>query len=104
MASVRFTPSAEEDFFQIGAYTLRTWGEEQADRYLSALEDCCRRLAANPLLGRLCEEISPDLRRMEQGSHVIFYRQRSGGILISRVLHRSMLPERHTMDDELPSE
>ncbi len=41
---------------------------------------------------------------MEQGSHVIFYRQRSGGILISRVLHRSMLPERHTMDDELPSE
>jgi toxin ParE1/3/4 len=94
------SPTAEEDLLDVAAYTLRTWGERQADRYLSALENACRQLAEKPLLGRPCDEISAGLRRMEQGSHVIFYRQKSGGILVSRILHRSMLPGRHTMGDD----
>jgi plasmid stabilization system protein ParE len=39
---------------------------------------------------------------MEHGKHVVFYRQERGGILISRILHQRMLPERHDTDD--PSE
>ena len=92
------SPAAEEGLLDISAYTLRTWGERQADRYLSELENCCRKLAANPLMGRPCDDISSGLRRIEQGSHVIFYRQKSDGILISRILHRSMLPGRYVMD------
>jgi toxin ParE1/3/4 len=94
------SPAAEDDLLDIAAYTLRAWGERQADRYLSALENACRQLAEKPLIGRPCDEISTGLRRMEQGSHVIFYRQKSGGILVSRILHRSMLPERHVVGDE----
>lgn len=37
---------------------------------------------------------------MVQGKHVIFYRWERGGILISRILHQRMLPEKHAMDDE----
>jgi plasmid stabilization system protein ParE len=32
---------------------------------------------------------------MEHGRHVVFYREETEGILISRILHRRMLPENH---------
>jgi len=36
---------------------------------------------------------------MEHGKHVVFYRQDRTGILISRILHQSMLPEQHDTGD-----
>ncbi len=78
---------------EIAEYTLRTWGEAQTDRYLRQLEVSCERLAEHPALGRACDHIRPGLHRMEQGKHVIFYRQEAGGVLISRILHQSVLPE-----------
>jgi toxin ParE1/3/4 len=94
------SPLAEADFKDIGAYTLRTWGETQADRYLTALEDSWERVAENPFLGRACDHIRPGLRRIEQGSHVIFYEPQPAGILVVRILHRSMLPEWNPMGGE----
>ena len=84
---------------EIGSYTLRTWGEAQTIGYLDGLETCCQHLADNPALGRACDDIRPGLRRMEQGQHVVFYRQEPGGIFVSRILHQRMLPERHAIDD-----
>ena len=86
--------------YNIGLYTLRTWGEAQTDRYICQLEDCCQLIADNPALGRPCDQIRPGLRRMEQGNHVVFYREEPGGILISRILHRRMLPDKQAIDDE----
>jgi len=84
----------------IGAYTLRTWGDDQTVRYMDDLEACCRRLADNPASGRACDYVRPGLRRMEQGKHVVFFQRQPGGILVSRILHQGMLPERHAIDDE----
>ena len=100
MARFRFSRRAEDDLYSIGLYTLRTWGEAQAERYLMQLEQCCRLLADNPALGRPCDNVRPGLRRMEQGKHVVFYRGDTGGILISRILRQGMLPERQAIDDE----
>jgi len=86
--------------YNIGLYSFRTWGEEQTERYISKLETCCQLLADQPALGRACDEIRLGLRRMEQSKHVVFYREESGGILISRILHQRMLPEKHAIDDE----
>jgi toxin ParE1/3/4 len=98
----RFSRRAERDLLEIGAYTLRTWGEEQAARYIDDLEACCKMLARTPALGRSCADIHihPGLRRMERGRHVIFYRQEAKDIVVSRILHRRMLPKRHVMDEE----
>jgi plasmid stabilization system protein ParE len=71
-----------------------------AFRYLYEIEVCCQRLADYPELGRRCEYIRPRLRRMEQGRHVVFYRLEPEGILVSRILHQSMLPEKQTFDDD----
>lgn len=57
-------------------------------------------LARNPLLGRPCEHIRAGLRRFEKGRHVIFYLCNADGILIARILHQSMLPDRQSFEDE----
>jgi toxin ParE1/3/4 len=74
-------------------------GKSQAARYIGELETCCQMLADNPSLGRPCDQVRPGLRRHEHGKHVLFYRREKNGILVSRILHERMLPERHTMDD-----
>ena len=84
----------------IGDYTIRTSGKAQAARYLGELEACCQTLSDNPALGRLCAEVRPGLRRLEHGKHVVFYRQERAGILVSRILHQRMLPDRHIDDDQ----
>ena len=100
MARFRFSRRAEADLYDIGVYTSRTWGEVQTGRYIGTLEECCQLLAGNPGLGRTCDGIRPGLRRMEQGKHVVFYREEPGGILISRILHQRMLPENLSNEDE----
>jgi len=97
---LRFSRRAEDDLFDIGVHTLRNWGEKQADRYLTELEECCGRLANEPALGRACDHICRGLRRMECGSHVVFYRLEKKGILISRILHQRMLPNLHSIDED----
>jgi toxin ParE1/3/4 len=98
VARFRFSLRAETDLLEIGD-TLHTWGKTQTALYLNELEVCCQTLADNPSLGQLCENVRSGLHRHEHGRHVVFYRQEREGILISRVLHQRMLPERHTLDD-----
>jgi len=99
LSQLYLSTRAETDLLNIGSYTLDTWNAEQAARYLGEIRKCCARLAENPRLGRLSEGLHPGLRRMEQGSHVIFYRQIPDGILVSRILHRNMLPQLHPLDE-----
>ena len=100
MTLFRFSRRAEDGLLSIAAYTLRAWGENRALRYIGDLEACCQRLADNPALGRTCDDVRPGLRRMESGRHVVFYREDAGGILVSRILHQCMLPDRHVIDDK----
>jgi toxin ParE1/3/4 len=99
VAAFRFSRRAEDDLLSIGEYTLRTWGKAQATRYLAVLEVFCQTLADNPALGRTCDNIRPGLRRLEHGKHVVFYRKERTGILICRILHQDMLPDKHDAGD-----
>ena len=100
MAAIQFSRRAEADLLEIGSYTLQTWGVDQAILYIDQREACCQRLANNPASGRSCDDVRRGLPRMEQGKHVIFYRQQEGGeVLISRILHQRMLPGEQVIDD-----
>ena len=100
MGVFRFSRLAATDLLNIGTYTLLTWGEAQAIRYLDEFEACCQQLADNPASGRSCDDICRSLYRREQGKHVIFFRPEPKGILVSRILHERTLPERHGFSDE----
>ena len=94
MPLVAYRPAAERDLLFIAEYTKERWGETQSDRYVADMEDCGEMLAAQPKLGRACNRIRVGLRRMEQGSHVVFYFETNDGIRVSRVLHKGMMPKR----------
>jgi toxin ParE1/3/4 len=100
MAAIRFSRRAEADLLEIGEYSLRTWGKAQAARYIDELEMCCQKLADNLALGRSCNDIRTGLRRLEYSKHIVFYRRERTGILVSRILHHRMLPERQSSDDQ----
>ena len=67
MADVRLSSRAESDLAAIADYTIETFGVGLARRYRDALDDCFRRLAGNPRLGRSAEQIAPGLRRLSTG-------------------------------------
>jgi toxin ParE1/3/4 len=100
VAGFRLSRRAESDLMEIARYTLERWGEDQAIRYIDDLEACCKQLASNPDLSRPCDDVRPGLCRMEHGRHVVFYRKGAGGILVLRILHERMLPERHSIGDD----
>jgi toxin ParE1/3/4 len=97
---LRYSPQAENDLLEISLYTLFTWSEKQAEKYLNNLHECAQMLANSPLLGRPCEHIRTGLHRFEKGRHVIFYRRNPSGILVVRILHQSMSPERQSFEAE----
>ena len=95
MAVVHYSPPAESDLDSITRFTIRKWGVRQAGRYIDQLVADCELLASNPRLGRQHGSSLPEIRRMESGSHVIFYEPVEDGILVGRILHKNELPKRH---------
>jgi toxin ParE1/3/4 len=82
---------AKADLKEIARYTLHNWGREQRNHYLSILDVSFHQLAANPLKGKDCSEIRVGYRKLNVGSHVIYYRKIiADTIEIVRVLHGSM--------------
>jgi plasmid stabilization system protein ParE len=59
LAAFRFSRRAEADLLGITAYTLRTWGKDQAICYIDDIERCCQMLADNPRLGRAFDLFVP---------------------------------------------
>jgi toxin ParE1/3/4 len=93
------TRRAHSDLAEITLYTTDAWGDAQAERYFSLLLNGCDLVAEKPGLGRACDSLGVGLRRFEVGKHVIFYKPDRHGVLISRILHQSMLPTRPNFMD-----
>jgi len=91
MPSFTITNMAMADLKEIGSFTQTRWGREQRDLYLKMLDNSFHQLAANPLKGNDCSEIRIGYRKLNAGSHLIFYRQTiADTIEIVRVLHGHM--------------
>lgn len=97
MAGYRLTAEAHADLVEIAIYTAERWGDRQEEIYVGRLYERFAALAEDPALGKTCGDIRPGLRRVREGSHVVFFERTGGGALIVRVLHQSMLPEKHLL-------
>jgi toxin ParE1/3/4 len=90
------SPAAQADLEQIWDYTHDRWGVDQAEEYLRELQRAIERAAANPQIGRACDEIRRGYRKLVAGSHTLFYRvSAEGAIDVVRVLHQRMDVDRH---------
>ena len=91
----KLTPEAENDLIEIYVYGFQKFGESQAEKYFSELEDCFQLLSETPLISRECEEFSPPVRIHHHGRHLVIYMIQDGQILIVRILHDSMDIQQH---------
>lgn len=86
---------AEADLAEIWRFTARRWSVAQADKYYRNLVQAFEALAAEPTLGRSCEDIRANYRRYNVASHVVFYRIEDGYADIVRILHARRDFRRH---------
>lgn len=91
MTGFVLTNKAKSDLKSIAVYTQNTWGEQQRNRYLTALDKAFHALAKDHLKGRDCGEIRTGYRKYEVGRHIIFYHEIDASLIeIVRVLHKRM--------------
>lgn len=92
---VHYTEVAESDLHEIAERTKQDLGAEQADLYMSALEEACEcTLPKFPSLARPVAR-RPQLRQWRCERHVIYFRLVTDGLEVVRVLHDRMLPDLH---------
>jgi len=91
----KITPEADSDIVGIYMYGFQNFGETQAEKYFSELEDCFQFLGENPLVCRERNEFNPSVRIHHHGRHLVVYLIQDEQILIVRVLHQSMDILRH---------
>jgi toxin ParE1/3/4 len=90
MAQYDFTAQAVKDLREIGRYTKKTWGIEQARHYRQELELAIQKLSLNPHMGRERNEIAPGVRSFRVAPHIAFYAPRRDGLTVLRLLHPQM--------------
>jgi toxin ParE1/3/4 len=95
VAGYYLTEEAHADLVDIADRTFERWGEQQEEKYIGELYSRFSDVTANVNLGRTCDELRSGLRRIGQGSHVVYFRTIGGEVEIVRILHERMLPEKH---------
>ena len=93
--SVQLRPRALHDLESIYKYSLEQWGITRAEAYLTEINKAFEALANHDQLGRDYSRVSADLYAYNIAAHVIFYTPTPTGILVIRVLHKSMDHVRH---------
>jgi toxin ParE1/3/4 len=95
MSRYTLSPRAEADLSEIWDFTVKTWGEQQAEDYIRLLVGAIGTVADNPRRGRPCDEARKGYLKYLTGSHVIIFRKVKSGIDVVRVLHARMDFEQH---------
>lgn len=95
------TPRAERDLKDIWLYTAETWGDDQAEAYIAALEKQFEALTASPFMGPARPDVCKECRYLPEGKHLIFYRVDGDTVVILAVLHASMDIARHVKPEDV---
>ena|SRR3990167_916031 len=91
----RLYPKAVEDLESIYLYSASEFGVKKADNYILQIETGFKYLVKEPLASRKCDHVRQDLRSFSIASHIIFFKITKYGIVVMRVLHKSMEFPRH---------
>lgn len=95
MPSYALSRSADRDLEGIARTSAQQWGFSRAEAYLSSLHRAFEIIAQFPDVGRDASGLRPGYLRFEHERHSVFYRRAKGGVLVVRVLHVRMQPQKH---------
>lgn len=93
--SLVLSPEAVDDRKDIVAYTITTWGKEQATRYNQKLKAALKSIHTNPHIGRLHPDLPPLYHIYHVERHYIVYSIEGTRIEVVRILHDRMDLPRH---------
>jgi toxin ParE1/3/4 len=94
LSQVHYSQAAISDIDKIWDYTFERYGVEQAERYTREFHKTCKDLASGRKAGRPVFERDGYLR-YATARHVVFFRERSDGIFVVRILHERLDLARH---------
>ena len=88
---------AQKDLRSIWNYTVETWSELQADRYMRQLFNELDKISLDPYhVGQSYEYVRRGYRGLRAGKHIIFYKILDNEqVRIIRILHQRMDYFRH---------
>ena len=95
MIRVALSESADADLESILDYGITAHGRAKAEYYLQTINMTATRLAEFPALGAARDDLRPGLRSLPSGEHRLYYRVDPEEVVILRVLHKAMDPDRH---------
>ncbi len=95
MGRLRLSPAAKDDLDDIWDFTVKRRDASQAEVYVVALGRTLQLLAASPQLGRSIDKVRAGYFKFPAASHVVYYKVRTDGIDVIRILHKSMDAELH---------
>jgi toxin ParE1/3/4 len=98
------TETARADLASILRYSTRTWGRDQATKYIEALRDTMKSLVRGTVVTRARDDLRPATQMAISGRHSIFFEANESRILVVRVLHDSMDYRRHLDRSAAPDE
>ena len=87
--------AADDDLLDIFDYGCEKFGIDTAEAYIYALEAGFQRLTEHSEPGRSIDQTMAGIPALPVVSHVIYYQVTGSAIDIIRILHKSMLAERH---------
>lgn len=97
MKRIDYLPSAEADLLEI-LLTIAADNEPAAHRFDDKLRKAVRRLTQYPLSAPARADVRTDLRGLNVGSYVVYYRVGDEDVLIVRILHGKRSTEEITFD------
>lgn len=86
----RLTSGAEADLRSILEYTLDRWGAEQAEKYVSQIEQCLLDLVAGRREGKSFSHALPEVSVFHCEHHYIFYLGSEYPLAVVAILHDAM--------------
>lgn len=95
MKRLDLTEIAKADLASIRRYSMRTWGRDQAGKYMEALRDVVKGLVRGTVITRVRDDLRPGVQMATSGRHSIFFEADESSILVIRVLHDRMDYRRH---------
>ncbi len=91
MTQFILSPAAKNDLDGIWNYTVKEWGEAQAERYMRDIKGACYGLASGNQNSLSAENIKAGYRKSLVGSHLLFFKILDDGTInIIRILHQQM--------------
>ncbi len=100
MENYVLSPNAQESLKGIKAYSTEKFGKRQTNIYLEKLRNRMRDLADNPKQGKPRDKIKRGYFSYLEGSHTIYYKILTDHIAVIDILHQSMEPMRHLLEDD----